>query len=285
MERQLWKRIVDVLKDCSSQFMAHCQYQVDTIVKVWFWGVLHDRPVSWSCVSANWPPWNRLQLPSASTMSRRLRSEPVRRLIHQLEERVCRSAAGDNMVWMIDGKPLVISGCSSDRQAGYGRATGGKAKGYKLHALIGSNGSVAEWRVAPMNVDERKMARRMLLSAKIFGYVLGDGNYDSNPLHKVCDERGDLQFVTPRRYGAGRGFGHRKQTAGRLRSVEILESPFCEFGEGLMLQRLEIERFFSKLSTNSGGLTHLPPWIRTHRRVHRWVKAKLIINALRCTLA
>ena len=46
----------------------------------------------------------------------------------------------------VDGKPLPIGGCSKDRQAGYGRSAGGKAKGYKLHALVGSDGSVQAWR-------------------------------------------------------------------------------------------------------------------------------------------
>jgi hypothetical protein len=202
-----------------------------------------------------------------------------------VEERVCRSGTGDNIVWMIDGKPLVISGCSGDRQAGYGRATGGKAKGYKLHVIIGSNGTLAEWRVAPMNVDERKIARRMLKSATICGDVVGDGNYDTNPLHGICDDRGNLQFIAPRRDGPGKGLGHRKQTPGRLRSVDILEGPFAEFGHELTKQRLEIERYFSALTNWGGGLTHLPPWIRTHRRVHRWVQAKLILNTLRTTVA
>jgi hypothetical protein len=31
---------------------------------------------------------------------------------------------------MIDGKPLPIGGCSKDRQSGYGRSAGGKAKGF-----------------------------------------------------------------------------------------------------------------------------------------------------------
>jgi hypothetical protein len=30
-----------------------------------------------------------------------------------------------------------------------------------------------------------------------------------------------------------------------------------------------------------GGLTGLPAWVRTHRRVHRWVQAKLVLSALK----
>jgi hypothetical protein len=138
-----------------------------------------------------------------------------------------------------------------DRQAGYGRAANCKAKGYKIHALVAPDGALAAWRVAPMNTDERVMAARMLRTAPIQGYVMGDKNYDSNKLHQICDARGDLQLVTPRRNGGKHGIGHHKHAVGR------------HWG---------------------GGLTHLPPWVRTHRRVHRWVQAKLVLTALKPSL-
>lgn len=286
MERQLWMRIVEVIRQVDKPpFNPRHRFSVIVIVKVWMWSVIHDRPVSWSCDSRNWPPWARFTKPSETTMSRRLRSPEVLEFLKRVEARVCRSKANQTVLWMIDGKPLVISGSSGDRQAGYGRAAGGKAKGYKLHLILGLNGTIAGWRVAPMNADERRMAERMLKVVLIWGYVVGDANYDSNRIHAICDRRGNLQFVSPRRYGPDKGMGHRKQTAGRLRAVQILEDPFPGFGHELMLLRLRVERYFSQLTARAGGLTHLPPWVRTHRRVHRWVQAKLILNSLRTTLA
>ena len=211
-------------------------------------------------------------------MSRRLRSQRLQVLLKRLEEKVLASDISSNLVWSVDGKPLPISGHSQDRQAGYGRAVGGKAKGYKLHAIIGKNGAVAHWRLAPMNKDERVMAGRMLKQTKIQGYLLADGNYDSNKLHQLCDNHGDLQLVSPRRYGPNRGFGHRKQTQGRLRSVQILEHHDAAFGKKLFQIRKTIERYFGNLTNWAGGLTHLPPWIRTYQRVYRWVQTKIIIN-------
>lgn len=283
MERQLWRAIVLVLNEIRNpQCDARCTFSATTIVKVWMWAVIHDRPVSWACQKSNWPICERRRkLPSCTTMSRRLRSHRVRWLLMQVEQRVVRTQTKHNLVWIIDGKPLVISGCSKDRQAGYGRACGGKAKGYKIHAILGSDGSVAQWRIAPMNKDERVMARRMLATAAIHGYVLADSNYDSNKLHSICDQRGNLQMVSPRRYGKDHGHGHRKQTPGRLRSKEILENPSPDFGNALLKQRDEIERYYGQLTNWGGGLTHLPSWARTHRRVHRWVQAKLILRALK----
>jgi hypothetical protein len=213
-------------------------------------------------------------------MSRRLRTKAVQTLLEELERRVTAPEA-PGVFWKIDGKPLAISGCSKDRQAGYGRAAGCKAKGYKLHAVVGANGSLAAWRIAPMNKDERVMAERMLKTADIQGYVAADSNYDSNKLHAVCDERGNLQLVTRRRYGPQHGTGHRRQTPGRLRSIALTESPFNDFATALLEGREDIERSFGNLTNWGGGLNGLPAWVRTHPRVHRWVQAKLTLTGLR----
>jgi hypothetical protein len=202
-------------------------------------------------------------------------------LLKTLEAKIICPKSNDGLVWFIDGKPLPIGGCSKDRQAGYGRSAGGKAKGYKLHAIIGKNGDLASWRIAPMNKAERVMAERMLKSTKIAGYVVADGNYDSNALFKTCDDKQNLQLVVRRRNGSKSGLGHRKQTAGRLRSRDILENPDPKFGNELISQRNSIERYFGNLTNWGGGITCLPSWARTYRRVHRWVQAKLLLNGLR----
>jgi hypothetical protein len=284
MEHQLLKAIVAVLAELDKPRTApDFDYTDEDIVRVYYWSVICDRPTSWACRKDNWPIHLRRQaLPSQPTMSRRLRSPTVVALLDALERRVV-APKEPGLFWMIDGKPLVIGGCSKDRQAGYGRAAGGKAKGYKLHALTGCDGSVAEWRVAPMNKDERVMAERLLKAASpaVVGYVITDANYDSNKLHQIADERGDLQLVTPRRYGPGHGTGHRQQAAGRLRSMALIEGPFPAFAEQLLKDRSEVERQFGNLVNWGGGLNGLPSWVRTHRRVRRWVQAKLVLAQLK----
>ena len=134
-----------------------------------------------------------------------------------------------------------------------------------------------------MNTDERVMAERLLKAAppEVVGYVVGDANYDSNTLHRAGDARGELQHITPRRYGPGNGTGHRKQAAGRLRSIARVESPFPAFADQLRRDRAEVERRFGDLVNWGGGLNGLPAWVRTHRRVRRWVQAKLVLTRLK----
>jgi len=284
MEYQLWKAIVAVLVALDMPGApAAFDFSDQEIVRVYYWSVVCDRPTSWACQKRHWPVFLRKRsLPSPATMSRRLRSAAVVALLRALERHVV-APKEPGLFWIVDGKPLVIGGCSKDRQAGYGRAAGGMAKGYKVHALVGSDGSVATWRLAPMNKDERVMAERLVKAApaEVMGYLLADGNFDSNPLHRVCMERGNLQLLTPRRYGPGKGHGHRKQTAGRLRSIAILESPFPAFGTQLRKDRSAIERQFGNWCNWGGGLTCLPAWVRTHRRVYRWVQAKLVLARLK----
>lgn len=283
MEHQLWKGIVTILKSIlKPRPRSRERFSCEDIVRVWFWAVIHDRPVSWATQRSNWPVHERRRpLPSSATMSRRLRSPQVRAVIKAIEAQTMSKTGTAPLVWMIDGKPLVIGSCSKDRQAGYGRAARGKSKGYKLHAIYGADRSIAAWRIAPMNVDERVIARRLVREARVQGYLVADSNYDSNPLHEVCAQVGELQLVVRPRGGYGLKKRRRIQSAGRRRGIELLEHPFPEFGRALLRQRTDIERDFGNLTNWGGGLTHLPPWVRTHRRVHRWVQAKLILDALK----
>jgi hypothetical protein len=282
MEYQLWKAIVALLASFGkSRKRRDNAYTDHDIVRVYYWAVLHDRSTAWACQKRHWPiHCRRRPLPSPGTMSRRLRSPAVVALLDALERRAV-APKEPGLFWIIDGKPLVIGGCSTDRQAGYGRAANSMAKGYKIHAIVDPAGAIASWRLAPMNKDERVMAERLLQGACIHGYLVADANYDSNKLHTRCDQRDQLRLVTRRRYGPAHGTGHRRQSAGRLRCIALTENPFPGFAEQMLRDRGEIERRFGQMVNWGGGLTCLPAWVRTHRRVRRWVQAKLVLTALK----
>src|SRR5436305_956175 len=60
--------------------------------------------------------------------------------------------------------------------------------------------------------------------------------------------------------------------------------PFPAFADRLREDRTEIERRFGNLTNWGGGLACLPAWVRTHRRVRRWVQAKLVLTRLKPTV-
>lgn len=284
MEHQLWTSIVTLLATLHKPpTPTSFEFSDERIVQIYYWATIHDRPISWAVQARHWPIHRRHQkLPSNATMSRRLRSPSVRQLLTALERRVL-APQGDCLVWILDGKPLPIGGCSHDPHAGYGHAARGKARGYKLHVLRNLQGEIADWRLTPMNGDERTMAARMLRHTTIQGYILADANFDANHLHAICDALGNRQLLARRRCGSDKGLGHRRQEPGRLRSIERLENPNPVFADQLLHQRAEIERGFANLTNWGGGLGPLPAWVRTYPRVHRWVQAKLVLNGLKRT--
>lgn len=290
MDRQLFKMILQQLQKTQPHLPVRGTYTDQQIVAIYYFTVLNNRPVCWACNRDHWPITYLAQwktLPSQSQMSRRLRTPTVCKLMDQIEQQVLRpqdtkkESASIEMVWYVDGKPLPISGHSRDRQCGYGKAAGCLARGYKLHLLWGCRGTVADFRVTPMNRDERPMARRMLRNAQIQGYVIGDGNYDDDSLHKICEQRGNLRMITPPRNKKAKGFGHHKISLSRRDCMLRQKEPSPEFIKGLIKQRIQIEGFFSQQTCSGEGLWSLPPWVRTHARVHRWVQAKLVITTLR----
>jgi len=217
-------------------------------------------------------------------MSRRLRTAAVRRLLNAL----LRPHRRPWWVRSLDSKPLPVGGCSKDPDARLGRGTGGWFRGYRLHAVWGAGAAPDAWEVLPADRGEPTAARVLVQRAGGGGYLLGDSNFDSNPLHRAAARRG-FQVVAPPKK-RGRGLGHRGHAAGRLRSLGLLRSPWAAppypargrpFGASLYGCRAAIERRFGHLTSFGGGLGPLPSWVRRLWRVRLWVQAKLLINAAR----
>lgn len=286
MKADIWRELYHIVMDLSKRLPRGSRRVPDWLVVLTFlWAALNESPVSWSVQRRNWPVWcQRLirQVPSSTTMSRRLRHASVLAFLDAVLQEAQKDLPS-TIYRMIDGKPLPIGGSSGDRQAGYGRAAASKARGYKLHSLLDSSGKVVAWRIAPMNVPEQRMAARLLRDATEAGYDLADSNYDSNQLCGIARQHGS-QLVAPRRRpGTGLGRGRNRHDPARLRGIAMTEGP-SPFGRALLRERSAIERAFGNMTSFGGGLGPLPAWVRTHRRVHRWVAAKLAINAVRMCL-
>lgn len=277
MERERWDRLYALARQLSKGWGEGCQYGAAVIVGVFLWAVIHDRPVSWACQRSNWPlELVRRGLPSQSTMSRRLRSAPVQRLLELLEDWF-RSELPPDGDKFIDAKPLVVSGVTKDPEATRGYGASGYAKGYKLYAIWGAGCVPYARAVLPLNWSEKRVARSLITQLSGSGRLVGDSAYDATPLYDLAARAGH-QLIACRHSGRGGGFGHRRQSPHRLRGLSLLQS---DEGRRLLKRRLAIERAFAHCTSFGGGLSPLPPWVRRLHRVRTWVQAKLLINALR----
>lgn len=277
MERELWPLLYRLLQATAKDFhQKYVTYQPWALAAVLLWAALHDRPLSWACQERNWSTTRLrpVQLPSPSTISRRLYTVGTGLFLRALEQRI-RDSGEPRLVAFLDGKPLPVGGASKDPEAKRGRSAGGMAKGYKLHAVWSDRPMPEAWDVAPLNVHELVVAERLLEQLSGGGYLLADGNYDSSYLADRAYQRG-YQLVTPLPENAGKG--HRYQSVHRLRNRDLLAGVF---GQELYGLRANIERSFGNATSFAAGLGPLPAWVRRQHRVRTWVWAKLLINGVR----
>ncbi len=279
MERELFAlftRVIESMPDARRR-PPKCQYTDVHIVLIWFWAVLHDRPIDWACRRINWPWHDRTRaLPSGSTMSRRLRRESVRRLcdaaLSKLQAR-CPDSLG---VLVMDGKPLTTSGNSADPDAGFGRACGVMGKGYRLHAIADLAGNIRVHEVLPINVSEQIVARLLIerMPDPHGLTLLADANYDASVLYDLAAARG-IRMIAGKRYKNARALGHVYQSPHRLEALALQARD-----PDVLAPRRRIESHFGTMGNVIGGLSPLPNSVRRLSRVRRWVMGKLIVDAL-----
>ena len=275
MERELWEALCRLSGMFYNRF-ARATYTDQVIIGVYWWAVVHDRPVNWACQASHWPLELRQKLPSQPTMSRRLRSGSIEQLLGEVEQTLVGMVVVVGVrVLAIDGKALPVGGPSKDADANWGRGAGGLAKGYKLHAIWGEGPLPIAWALAPLNVSERRMAAKLLEQLPGEGYLLGDKQYDVNYLYEAAHNAG-YQLLAPQQR-PGTALGHRRHSPHRIRGLEMLRT---SFGKALYRRRCRIEHCFAQLTSFTGGLGPLPFWVRRFNRVKLWLHCKLLINAV-----
>lgn len=251
MERELWKALYALAVRLDKRW-GTWRYSTAEVLAVYFWAAVHDRPTSWATDPQQWaadlrPAW----LPSQSTMSRRLRRPSTVELMTIVEQQlVVMLELGCCLMHIIDGKSLGISAVSKDPDAGYGRGAGAPQKGYKLHAIWGRGPLPVAWTLAPMNASEKTIARGLIESLPGGGYLVADAQYDVSYLYDLAAKEG-FQLVAKKTPSRGKnGLGHRPQSAARLRSIELMATPF---GRALYRQRNAIECRFGTMTCTGGG--------------------------------
>ena len=293
MDRELWTVILATVKRAAKEVgwnggSRAPRYPNWLIVAMYLWSVWHDRTLSWACDRAHYgnlfrPP---RALPSVSQFTRRIKSDDCQRILQRLH-----NAFGQRGLTIdegyLDGKALLVSPVSKDRQATRGRVSGGFAKGYKLHAFVNEHRRIVVWSVTGLHADEKTVARHLLphLPPMAPGaVVMKDSNYDSAPLHK------DAAALLPEAAMVGplRGQNHvgddghhpvtLRQMGPQRRELVAAWQHCPRLVELTLRSRDTIERTFGVLVCTAGGLgTALPPWVRTLARVRRWVGAKIVL--------
>jgi hypothetical protein len=211
-----------------------------------------------------------IRLPHPSTLSRRLRQPALTALLEAAHARLREHLGSQSRAVMIDGKPLLISDYSRDPDARDGRAMRRFRRGYKLHAVIDTEGVVQRFRILPLNIQERAVARQLLPAIPgDVRRVFADGNYDSAPLHRLLETRG-TKLYTPliNNYAGPRSHPRRRRLA------RIMNMPI---GRRIANAREHIERQFGLMGNLGFGLKHLPNWVRRIHRVEHWVSCKLLL--------
>ena len=115
----------------------------DVRMAAWFlWAVAHDRPMCRACQGSSYRWWFRpRRLPSASPRWRRIRHERCQKILQVVLHPLADSGQPTTACFL-DARPLTIGPCSKDRPVKAGRVYGGFARGYKLHAIVSSDGQI-----------------------------------------------------------------------------------------------------------------------------------------------
>jgi hypothetical protein len=255
------------------------------IVAMYIWSVWHDRTLSWACDRRSYGSLFRpRKLPSISQFTRRIKSDDCQRILQLVHDQFAQRGVLTRVVY-IDGKPLVVSPVSKDRDAKRGKISGAFARGYKLYAAVNANRRIVVWSVMGLNEDEKTVARHVLLPQlpplTPDALVMADSHYDSAPLHEEVCEPLDLWLMHPLR-GQDRAGGKNREWKLRQmpwsrRELVRLWAGHAELMRFIYKARQEIERVFGVLTCTAGGLSNLPAWVRHLDRVRRWVGVKIIL--------
>jgi Transposase DDE domain len=288
MDREIWRIVFAAIKR-ATRVIGHTGrrpiYADWLVTAMYVWCVMHDRPLCWACDRKHYGSLFRpRKLPSVSQFTRRVKSDVVQRILQHVHNELATRGIPCDLGY-IDGKPLLVSPVSKDRQATRGKVCGGFAKGYKLHAFVNRRRRIVIWSVMGLNVAEQSVAAELLAHLPPLtpqALVMMDSNYDSAPLHKISDTLKNMRRITPlkgqQRVGEQ---GHHPVTLrqmGATRRTLVREwDQHPDLLRFVLKERDEIERTFGVLVCTAGGLANLPSWVRTLSRVRRWVGVKIIL--------
>jgi hypothetical protein len=291
MDREIWINVMQAIHRASRELKYSGRtplYPHRLIVAMYLWSVFHDRCLSWACERDHYGALFRPgKLPSISQFTRRIKTAHCQKILAHVHEQLMISGVASS-TGFFDGKPLLVSAVSKDRQAASGHIRGGFAKGYKLHAYVNDQRRICVWTVMPLNVAEQSVAMEMCdhlpaPAAIDEALVMADGNYDSHLLHrKLAESPARAPLLTPLKGQSRVGEkGHHpvtlRQMGPQRRELLSLWEEKPDLARYLLKSRNNIEGVFSVLCVALGLSATLPAFVRGLVRVRRWVGAKIIL--------
>ena len=295
MDREIWRtvaRAVDKACRAVKDLGRRPVYSNELVAKLYLWSVWRNLSLSKACDPQRLQ-FNSLfrprKLPSVSQFTRRVNSDVLQEVLNHVHRQLIACGIASETGYF-DGKPMVVSPVSKDRDAARGHVPGGYAKGYKLHAYVNDRRRIVVWSVMPLNVDEKVVAMELcdFLPPPPAGGValdMADSNYDSAPLHKREAEIERL-LLTPLR-GQQRvkegPDGQRQHHPVTLRQMGPQRREAVEVWEGhrdlaryVLNSRNNVEGVFSVMTVALAAGSP-PAHVRRLHRVRRWAGAKIIL--------
>jgi len=263
-------------------------YGTDEVLMVWLFAGMMDWAISraqdelasgpagwWLRRHWNWPG----RVPSLPTLTRRARQPDFRWLLRGVLRKVrAWRARHPTRIVVMDATLLLTGPYSGDPQSRWTCHGGKWFRGYALHAICDQRGVLWAWHVTSANVQEMKVARRLIRQLSIFGrgnvrWIVGDSGYDSEPLHQLSRRRLRARLLTPINARGSKSGAWRKTQPGRAESERLIAT---QAGRKIMSRRCVIEQWNSWFK-GTGGVSMLPHHVRRLRRVRLWINLKLVL--------
>src|ERR1043165_1067616 len=263
MDRTIWKIVLQTIRAAHRRQprpRRRPQYPDWLIVAMFLWSVWHQRPLSWACQRSHYGDLFRpRKIPSVSQFTRRIKTSRCRQILQQVHDALARTPLASSISYL-DGKAMLVSPVSKDRDAKRGRVSGGFAEGYKLHVWATEDDRIPLWCVTPLNTAECPVAEQLCLRMPMLAddsLVMADGNYDSKNIHKLIACRNG-RLLAPPKGMAEHPVTLRQMGAVRREALTVWrDSPSP--ARGVLRRRIAVENIFSRICQ----LSRLPAWARS----------------------
>jgi hypothetical protein len=293
MDGKLWMRLYRQIRRACKPLVNRPRmgrprvYGTDDVLAVWAFAALMDLPVYkarekllfpavrwWLGRHWIWPA----SIPSISTLSRRVRQSDFRWLLRRVLRRL-RSALGLHATRhvVLDATLLLTGVYSRDAHSRWTCHNGKWFRGYALHVICDLKGRLWAWHVTSANVQEMKVAKRLVRQLAAQGQkvslMITDTGYDSEPLHQQVRRRLQAQLLAPLNLRGAKTNAWRSRQPGRAAAEAMLQT---SQGQTCLNQRSVVERWNSWFKGNS-RVSMLPHHVRGLHRARLWINLKLAV--------